>query len=225
MAGDVSVGGVYYRNYDENDSTSVSISIKISPVVLSYDSSQLNFSAPEGKVFKEWNSTRDGSGVSHSVGESIPNYPLYAIWEEETPITYYVTGTELTAVADAIRTKGDTSAALEWPSGFISAIDAVSGGGSGGAAAGVSVKWAFSPIGPGAIGPVFYYVGSDGAYHSYECEEMNSSTPLSVLAPSIIAVEGSTLTAKGSIDTYSTPNYYYKLAFVYGEGELSAESG
>ncbi len=53
MAGDVSVGGVYYRNYDENDSTSVSISIKISPVVLSYDSSQLNFSAPEGKVFKE----------------------------------------------------------------------------------------------------------------------------------------------------------------------------
>lgn len=41
---------------------------------------------------------------------------------------YKVTDTELTAVADAIRTKGGTSADLEWNNGFISAIEAISGG-------------------------------------------------------------------------------------------------
>lgn len=35
---------------------------------------------------------------------------------------YIATDTELTTVADAIRTKGGTSAALEWPSGYAQAI-------------------------------------------------------------------------------------------------------
>lgn len=44
---------------------------------------------------------------------------------------YLVTDTELTTVADAIRTKGGTSAALEWPSGYAQAIaDIPSGGGA-----------------------------------------------------------------------------------------------
>lgn len=43
---------------------------------------------------------------------------------------YKVTDTELTSVADAIRTKGSTSALLEWPDGFAQAvIDLPSGGG------------------------------------------------------------------------------------------------
>ena len=45
----------------------------------------------------------------------------------------YVTNTsELTSIANAIRTKGGTSASLEWPTGFISAISnmEVSGGGT-----------------------------------------------------------------------------------------------
>ena len=41
---------------------------------------------------------------------------------------YVVTDTELTAVANAIRTKGGTSAQLEWNTDFISAINAISGG-------------------------------------------------------------------------------------------------
>ena len=44
---------------------------------------------------------------------------------------YKVTDTELIAVADAIRTKGGTSAVLEWPTGYIDAIDALPGGGGG----------------------------------------------------------------------------------------------
>ena len=38
---------------------------------------------------------------------------------------YIATDTDLTAVANAIRTKGGTSASLEWPSGFSSAIAAI----------------------------------------------------------------------------------------------------
>ena len=46
---------------------------------------------------------------------------------------YLVTDTELTDVADAIRTKGGTSAALEWPTDYVDAIDAIETGGGGGA--------------------------------------------------------------------------------------------
>lgn len=42
---------------------------------------------------------------------------------------YKVTDTELISVANAIRTKGGTQAQLEWPSGFVSAIGSISGGG------------------------------------------------------------------------------------------------
>lgn len=42
---------------------------------------------------------------------------------------YLVTDTELTSVANAIRTKGGTSANLSFPTEFVSAINAISGGG------------------------------------------------------------------------------------------------
>lgn len=42
---------------------------------------------------------------------------------------YKATDTEFTAVANAIRTRGGTSGQLEWPSGFVSAIAAIPGGG------------------------------------------------------------------------------------------------
>ena len=43
---------------------------------------------------------------------------------------YIVTDTELTSIADAIRTKGGTSASLTFPTGFVTAIGNISGGGS-----------------------------------------------------------------------------------------------
>ena len=48
-------------------------------------------------------------------------------------MAYLVSGTDLTSVANAIRTAGETSAPLEFPSGFITAIGNISGGGGGGA--------------------------------------------------------------------------------------------
>jgi len=44
---------------------------------------------------------------------------------------YIATDTDLTAVADAIRTKGGTSASLAFPAEFVSAIDAIPTGGGG----------------------------------------------------------------------------------------------
>lgn len=44
---------------------------------------------------------------------------------------YLTTDTDLTAVANAIRTKGGTNATLTFPSGFVSAINAISTGGGG----------------------------------------------------------------------------------------------
>lgn len=44
---------------------------------------------------------------------------------------YLTTDTDLAAVADSIREKGGTSAALAFPSGFIDAIDAIETGGGG----------------------------------------------------------------------------------------------
>jgi hypothetical protein len=44
-------------------------------------------------------------------------------------IIYTTTSTELTSVADAIRSKGNTSESLEYPDGFVEAIEAIEGGG------------------------------------------------------------------------------------------------
>lgn len=44
-------------------------------------------------------------------------------------MAYTVSGTDLTSIANAIRTKGGTSASLEFPNDFVSAIGNISGGG------------------------------------------------------------------------------------------------
>lgn len=43
-------------------------------------------------------------------------------------MNYLTTDTDLTAVADAIREKGGTSASLSFPDGFVNAIMTISGG-------------------------------------------------------------------------------------------------
>lgn len=45
---------------------------------------------------------------------------------------YLVSDTDLTSIANAIRTKGSTNASLTFPTGFVSAIDDISTGGDGG---------------------------------------------------------------------------------------------
>ena len=88
-----------------------------------------------GYQFKEWNVNQDGSGLSFQPGDTIsggsPGFEndKYAIWEP-IPVPYLVMESDLTAVADAIRDKGGTSDALEWPDEFVDAIDAIPTGGN-----------------------------------------------------------------------------------------------
>lgn len=51
---------------------------------------------------------------------------------------YAVNASDLTAVADAIRTKGGTSAPLAFPSGFVAAVEAIAAGTGGGAPSGLA---------------------------------------------------------------------------------------
>ena len=53
---------------------------------------------------------------------------------------YLVTDTELTSIADAIRTKGGTSESLEFPTDFVSAIENIPSGGGGGGSTSASIN-------------------------------------------------------------------------------------
>lgn len=115
----------YYRNYNSTDTTFY-IGSGGNPLATV---DELGWSAPSGKVFKEWNTLSDETGTSFSPGSYNENgYNLYAIWEVPVSIDYLTTDQELTSVANAIRTKGGTSASLVYPTGFVSAIEAISSG-------------------------------------------------------------------------------------------------
>lgn len=66
---------------------------------------------------------------------------------------YLVTDTELSAVADAIREKGDTSAVLEWPNGYVSAVGDIETGG------GVETAHIFADL---TLGGDAYYTNANG---------------------------------------------------------------
>lgn len=113
---------VYYRNYSAADTALRSYTQSSATFTLkSVD--ETGWSAPDGYAFKEWNSIADGTGLGRDPGDTVSSYEWYAIWEQDT--AYITTGSELAGVADAIRTKGGTSAALTYPAGFVSAIQAI----------------------------------------------------------------------------------------------------
>ncbi len=74
---------------------------------------------------------------------------------------YIASGTDLTSVANAIRTKGGTSGQLSFPSGFVSAIQAIPTGGGGGVEM-------FPVQIENATSATFtaYYVNEDGSAHT-----------------------------------------------------------
>ena len=112
----------YHRNYNVSDTTTTT---RVNAVLVSITT--LGFSAPEGYIFKEWNERQDGLGISYAVNDSYPGADVYAIWYNPD---YLTTAYELTSIADAIRTKGGTSAVLAYPTEFISAINAITTGGT-----------------------------------------------------------------------------------------------
>lgn len=75
---------------------------------------------------------------------------------------YIVKDTELTSVANAIRTKGGTNSQLVFPSGFVSAIGNISGG--GGSSDFSTAEVTFVTTNEPDINLVFLNVQNDGIY-------------------------------------------------------------
>lgn len=75
-----------------------------------------------------------------------------------TDTIYTVTGSELTSIADAIRTKGDTSASLAFPSGFVEAIGDISGGGT------VETRKIYDTL--GMFGNAIVWIDSTGTFQT-----------------------------------------------------------
>lgn len=86
-----------------------------------------------GYEFSHWNSNPNDTGITKNIGDEANNEGssyFYAIWTIIN-VNYLTNTSELTAIADAIREKGETTAQLSYPAGFISAISAIeTGGGS-----------------------------------------------------------------------------------------------
>lgn len=116
----------FHRNINSSDTETATFSIT-NPFPTP---EELGFSNP-GHYFIQWNRAYDGTGnyyypgQAQAVGSLSSHY--YAIWGD-TETTYTTTESEISSIADAIRLKGGTSSALAYPSGFISAINAISGG-------------------------------------------------------------------------------------------------
>lgn len=119
----------YKRNYDSSDSTSTGARYTTGDPLPTIEA--CGWEPPSGYQFKEWNTARDGTGLSFQPGDMAPSNDSmkFAIWEP-IPVPYLVMESDLTAVADAIREKGGTSDALEWPDEFVDAIDAIPTGGN-----------------------------------------------------------------------------------------------
>lgn len=88
----------YYRNYTSTDTTRADIGNE-GDVVLTPEA--VGFSAPAGKTFVNWNTNRDGTGVSVEPGISSMSDTLYAIWLSPPAV-------EITYNGDTIATMDDT---------------------------------------------------------------------------------------------------------------------
>ena len=76
-----SVPRIYWRNYDSSDNTIYQTMTNMTGSIL-FTIEECGFSVPAGKVFKEWNDTRDGTGTSYQAGETtVTNESVYAVWE------------------------------------------------------------------------------------------------------------------------------------------------
>lgn len=111
-----------FRNFTDGDSEYKIISYEANPTMPSIY--EVEWAAPAGKEFKEWNKSSDGTGDSYSVGDpATQSAAYYAIWQDLVVVDYLTTNAELGSIADAIRSKGGTYAPLTYPEGFVDAIE------------------------------------------------------------------------------------------------------
>lgn len=122
----------------------------------------------------------------------------------EQQIEYLTNNTELGSIADAIRTKGGTSAQLVYPAGFVSAINAIETGGgistedvqnSTGTGIEISGDMASTTLVPYVIRPDATLIGT----HSYD-KMIHSDEKITIGA---YTTTDTTLKSSWNIDTYT----------------------
>lgn len=112
--------GTAYRNYNSSDTTYQTVQLGTANPY-----PQPLWDPPEGYTFLEWNTARDGTGDSRQAGQAFDGIEtFYAIWY--IPPKYYsVKTSDLIALVDAINAQNNTTAQLEWPQGYIDAIEII----------------------------------------------------------------------------------------------------
>lgn len=112
------------------------------------------------------------------------------------PTSYLTTTASLDAIADAIREKGGTSAGLEYPSGFVSAINDISGGG-GVETASVTITNDFRTK---------YYTDSNMTVQTNISDMVNIEIPI-----------GTLIAIRGIAEPSPIPPQYIGVTLVYSE--------
>lgn len=126
---------------------------------------------------------------------------------------YLTNDTDLTSIANAIRTKGGASAALTYPTGFVSAIEAIPTGGGGTSTSVVSTD--------AELKPVYYTDGNGAAQKATDTQAILNG--ITCLSKSIVAIfsdgplppGGVTVTGGTIIESLSLgPRATYKIAII-----------
>lgn len=141
---------------------------------------------------------------------------------------YVVTDTELTAVADAIRTKGGTQANLEWYADFVSAIGAISGGGDAKIYEFIDEDYYMDSTGTICVvgGMTYTKTNADPAFVAYWHKSNNYTGPVLVSETE----DGAKYTAFGntynpSSVTIDGKSWYVSADTYYQYGDLTKSGG
>lgn len=97
----VTINSKYKLNYDANEGTGTAPEPQLYSKGETITAAENMFTAPEGKIFKEWNTQADGEGQGYSKGDQFAgpaaNMTLYAIWKtDDTPTKESTQETEST---------------------------------------------------------------------------------------------------------------------------------
>ena len=152
----------------------------------------------DGYTFVNWNTQADGSGDSYEAGVATAGYnlvtELYAQWQAATDQEYIATASELTSVANAIRTKAGLSVTLTFPEDFVSAI--------------ANIPTGITPTGTKSI-----TISGSGTI----TEDVTNYASASITTPS--GTEGTPTATKGTVSNHSvsvTPSVTNTTGFITG---------
>lgn len=132
-------------------------------------------------------------------------------------VDYKVTDTELTSIANAIRTKGGTQAQLEFPNGFVSAVQAIPTGGGGIDSINTNLikKWKFALY---STLPEYWRVASGGSIEFTKGEGVRLTTTKTNMYQQVSLDIGSIVGKKYTASILYSSNEFETITIEYQSG-------